>query len=513
MVFCGGCPGYNDGGRGGRGPAEPDAPGRGPATAGGAADRAEPAPSGGEHILLGRRDFLRAGLAASAGALLGGGCGGPPDEGAGRDTRRADPDALRARLASEALRVFRANRVEAEQGVFHLPSAATYRSFFAWDSGWNVMGLAPLDPESALAELQTVFRMQCQDGRVPHEVRIPGLRETDPLRILTLLVVRRQYDERGRSRFIDPPSFLLAAEVLYRRTGDPRILDLLPAMERCVDYLLGARDLFGDGLVSIIHPWESGTDSAPVFDEPMGLDVENPLVILDYLTLYPALLHFCADLGWDPAALADADRFVFEDVGVNAVTAAGLLSMAALWREAGAPDRARRCRRRAEAMVRAMERFLWDEDAGFFFPRFHRRAPRKARRRSLTGVAPLITGLVEDRKALRVIRGALQDADHFLGPWKVPFNSISETEERIPFEDRLLWRGHCVWANMNWIAARAAAAYGQADLAREITRATAALVDREGFREFYDSRTGLGAGAPGFTWPALVLDMIGQHGL
>jgi hypothetical protein len=39
------------------------------------------------------------------------------------------------------------------------------------------------------------------------------------------------------------------------------------------------------------------------------------------------------------------------------------------------------------------------------------------------------------------------------------------------------------------------------------------MVDREGFREFYDSRTGTGAGAHGFTWPALVLDMIDRYGL
>ncbi len=464
--------------------------------------------------MINRRDFIRMGLAASAGTLFGA-CSGEEagDRTGAGDPALSDEEALKARLESEARRVFQTNRVVAEQGIFHLPSVETYRSFFAWDSGWNVIGLAHLDPETALLELETVFRMQCDDGHVPHEVRIPGLWETDPLRILTLIVVRRQYDEKGRSRFIDPPSFLLAAEVLYRQTGDPRILDLLPAMERCVDYLLGARDMFGDGLVSIIHPWESGTDSAPVFDEPMGLDMSNPLVILDYLTLYPGLLNFCADLDWDTAALADADRFVFEDVGLNAITAAGLLSMAFLWEEAGQPDRALRCRNRAEDMVRAMERFLWDDEEGFFYPRFDRTNPRNARRRCITGLAPLITGLVQEEKALRVIRNGLLNPDHFLGPWSVPFNSISELEENIPFEDTLLWRGHCIWANMNWIAARAAAAYGQEDLAREITRATAALVSQEGFREFYDSRTGRGAGAPGFTWPALVLDMIDRHGL
>lgn len=156
---------------------------------------------------------------------------------------------------------------------------------------------------------------------------------------------------------------------------------------------------------------------------------------------------------------------------------------------------------------------MWDEDEGFFYPRYDVEDPVRSKRRCLTGLAPLITGLVEEEKARRVIQGALLNGRHFYAPWLVPFNSVSETEERIPGENLMLWRGHCIWANMNWIAARAASVCGRVDLAREITRSTAMMVAEEGFREFYDSRTGKGMGAPGFTWPALVLDMIHRYGL
>ena len=76
-----------------------------------------------------------------------------------------------------------------------------------------------------------------------------------------------------------------------------------------------------------------------------------------------------------------------------------------------------------------------------------------------------------------------------------------------------LWRGPCIWISMNWIAARAAARVGRTDVARYITLRTAQLVDRTGFREFYNPHTGEGGGATGFTWPALVLDMIETYGL
>jgi hypothetical protein len=445
----------------------------------------------------------------------------------GDETLLDRPGELAALLKSEAAKIFANNRVEAGIGLFHLPSAETYRSFFAWDSGWNVIGMTHLDPEIALRELQTVFAVQGADGHVPHEVRTPAIKEKEFLRKLTIAAVKNQYDAEGRSAFIDPPSFLLAAHVLYEKTRDARVLGLLPGMLRCVEYLTGPRDLFGEGLVSIIHPWESGTDSAPVFEPPMRISIKNPLVALDYLYKYPALLNDCARLGWDLQKIAAANRFVVEDVGTNAITAEGIARVAALCRsahEAGMrPEGAGQgdyqsiavsLDARADKMVAAMERILWDEEKGFFFPRYDLKRRLLSKRTCLTGLLPLITGRIAKDKAERVINEHLLSPADFSGEWMVPFNSASEIEpERIPFENIMLWRGHCIWMNMNYLTALAASRCGRPELARAVTRATARLILRQGFREFYDSRTGQGGGAGGFTWPALVLDMMDKYGI
>jgi len=416
-------------------------------------------------------------------------------------------------LRAEARSLFAKNRIESVIGVFHVPSIETYRSFFAWDSGWNVISLMRLDPALALAELETIFRVQADDGHVPHAVRVPELKEREPLRMALIHLVRRQYDEQGRSHFIDPPSFLVAAGRLYEQSRDPRVLALLPAMEHCARYLTEDRDLFGDGLVSIIHPWESGTDTAPVFDEPMGVSMREPGAPFKTLSRYVKLLNFAAEQGWDLGRLAAADRFVFEDAGMNSITAAGLLALSGLFEEAGEPARAAKWRSRAESMIAAMEELLWDEGAGFFYPRYGLNSPRLSRRRCLTGALPLLTGLVSEDKAHRVLEGALKSAGHFLGPWLVPFNSISELAgERIALEEFMLWRGHCIWMNMNWMAARSAEAYGDRAHARAIMQSSLELIAASGFREFYDPRTGAGGGAGGFTWPALALDMIERYG-
>jgi len=427
----------------------------------------------------------------------------------------AELDRLAANLRDAAAQLSNRNWVEGSRGGFHMPSATHYCSLFAWDSGWQIIGLGAVQPERAIQELQTVFALQHESGAVPHEVRFPELSHREGLTRRGLLwLLRSQFDEWGRSRFIDPPSFLVAAEVLWERTRDPRILELLPAMQACLDYLTGPRDMFGDGLVSIIHPWESGCDSAPIFEAPLGVDRIRfgRGALREWCGL--RLLWQLDGHRWDLASFAGAGGFACEDLGTNGLCAAGALSMAVLYQAAGQSVPAANCRATAERMCEAMERVLWDDARGFFFPRYDPRDPKLSFRTCNSGLAPLMTGLVSPEKAMRVIDGHLLSPRHFATHWLVPYNSQSELEaERMGFRNQRLWRGPCIWISMNWIAARAAARAGRADVARYITLRTAQLIDRTGFREFYDPGTGEGGGATGFTWPALVLDMIETYGL
>ncbi len=434
----------------------------------------------------------------------------PPD----LESILADKEAARRAIEDQCRAVFEKNYLEWNGRRFHVPSEAGYRSFFAWDSGWHVIGLMHLDPEAAMRELQAIYAFQAEDGRVPHEARIPGVADKHLSRRATIWMVRKQYDEAGSSMFIDPPSYLLAAGLLYKKTGDERVLDLVPAMERSAEFFLPGRDLFGDGLASIVHPWESGTDSAPIFDGPIGTDPSDPSFEIDYALSYLKLLSRLDRLGWDMERVKKENAFAMEDVGLNSILAAGLIELSDLLEARGDGEGAAKWRARARSLVQAMEETLWDESAGFFYPRYDLERKLKSNRTCLTGLLPLITGMIGEDKAERMIDEKLLSADHFNSPWLVPFNSVSEIEgEKLPLAETMLWRGRCIWANMNWLAARGAAKYGRPDLARKITRHAAALILTSGMREFYDPSTGEGMGTKDFNWPALCLDLIDEHGL
>jgi hypothetical protein len=416
-------------------------------------------------------------------------------------------------LIKEARDVFEKNLVNWRGLTFHQPAQGAYQSFFAWDSGWHAIALSVIDPELAFKELETVFSFQLESGLVPHEARIEGLGKGESLfRKMLIRSVSSQFDSMGRSMFIDPPSYLVAAEIVYNRTRDNRIFKLLPSMLKCLEYLTMERDLPGNNLVCIIHPWESGTDTAPYFDEACGVDVRKPTWFLRYMYAYLRQLREIVRLGWNGKKALEKGAFAFEDAGMNGLVAAGAMAVSRLFTAAGDETNAEKCKGMANAVINACENLLWDEIMGFYYPRWLTPEPVKVFRSCLNGIMPLLSGLVSFDRAERVIDGYINSTGHFACDYGVRFNSAKE-EDLKWFRDSMLWRGPCIWISMNWAAAEAAAIYGRNDIASLITTKTARLITENGFYEFYDPETGRGKGAGMFTWPALVLDMIERHGI
>ncbi len=458
-----------------------------------------------------RRTFIGSGTAASAGILLSSNAHAKKKETPVNIPDRALSGADIQKLTQVAKEVFAHNRVEMDGFTFHVPSADLYVSLFAWDSGWHAIAMSRIDAGLAASEVEFLLMQQLDNGLVPHEVLFDELtKNTGIERKALLAVVKNQYDENQRSRLVDPPSFIIAAEKIFDVTKDEKWLRrILPKLEKCVKYLTEDRDLFGDGLVSIIHPWESGTDSSPVFDGPLGLNISSPMAPIKQLYLYTDLINFCNSMEWDPKRLREKNRFVFEDLTVNSITISGLTSLSRLFEALGEKIKQKKYMDQAKSMMDAMVSINLDDKDGCFFPRFDPDNPKLSKRTTCASLLPLMTGLVPEDKAGRLIREHLLNPDEFWLSYLVPFNADDELAgERIYIEDLLLWRGQCIWGNMNWMVVEGLKKYGFNKEADEITRRTGHMILKEGFREFYDYRTGRGGGATNFNWPGLILDML-----
>ncbi len=186
-----------------------------------------------------------------------------------------------------------------------------------------------------------------------------------------------------------------------------------------------------------------------------------------------------------------------------------LVSLSRLYNEVGRKDKADAYLNQARKMMDTLIKVSWDDEDGCFFPRWDIENPKLSKRTTCASLLPLITGLVPEDKAKRLINEHLLNPREFWLDYVVPFNAQDELDrENLYLENVMLWRGHCIWANMNWMVVQGLKEYGYHEQATEIARRTALMIRASGFYEFYDPRTGRGAGAQNFTWPGLVLDMI-----
>lgn len=418
----------------------------------------------------------------------------------------------RERLTSETRRVFGANEVDIGTHYYHMPNASFYPSFFAWDSGFNAATMLHVDPVRSARELETLFGLVAADGHMPHEVLIPcAATRKSALRNLTRWLVKWAYDSKGASHLIDPPIYVYSALLAFEKTGDEEWLARIwPGASRMLDYMLDERDLMGDGLVCIVHPWEAGTDLSPQLLPALGIRPDSRRDVLQ-ATLSTALLYrFCNRREWDMPALAAADRFVVEDLTMNCIAIRALDSAAVLAGVVGDVDAASRYSSRACGMSAALEELCWDEAAGCYFPRWGVARPNLARVRTAASLLPLFTGRCRPERARRLVEEHLLNPGEFRVGHVVPFNPHDELAGARPWVERKLWAGHCIWMNFNWMLAIGLREHGYASEADEITLRSARMVAREGLWEFYDSRDGAGRRVRDFTWGGLVLDMLAR---
>jgi neutral trehalase len=72
---------------------------------------------------------------------------------------------------------------------------------------------------------------------------------------------------------------------------------------------------------------------------------------------------------------------------------------------------------------------------------------------------------------------------------------------------KLLWRGP-TWINTNWFIVKGLRKHGYEREADKIVERMVEMVQREGFKEYYNPETGEGYRRENFGWSTLVLDLL-----
>jgi glycogen debranching enzyme len=106
------------------------------------------------------------------------------------------------------------------------------------------------------------------------------------------------------------------------------------------------------------------------------------------------------------------------------------------------------------------------------------------------------------REYAEAVFAQLIDSKKFWTPYPIPSVAADEPMFDADRKEQLLWRGP-TWINTNWYLVIGLLRHGFKDAAKELAEKTIAMVEREGFREFYQPFTGKGMRVKNFGWSTL----------
>ncbi|MBI4080120.1 hypothetical protein HY414_02765 [Candidatus Kaiserbacteria bacterium] len=391
-----------------------------------------------------------------------------------------------------ARKLLEENRRATDGHQYTVPSQEHYPYQWLWDSCFHAIILAQYDPEAARAELRSLLSKQFKDGMVPHIIYWkPG--------ILHLF----SWGVEGTSSLTQPPMIAYAAWEVHRRSPDQAFLEsIYPSLLAYYRFLIEKRDPRDHHLIGIINPDESGEDNSPRFDAP--LSAAHDISSTDHLELRKKLIEQNTVCKFD-AELCMRNYFWVKDVPFNAILVENLRALGHIASFLKHGDGEHFANLHAELVANAMREYLFVDGAYWSAWGVEYKLLRVA---TWGHFAPLFAGLYTPEEAAHIVHAQLLDPETFYAPFGIRTVSKKERAYRPEgYGDGFSWRGP-VWMAPHWFIYRGLLRYGYEKEAADIRAKSLALLERSGFRECFNPETAEGQGAHGFTWGALVLDML-----
>ena len=396
-------------------------------------------------------------------------------------------------------------------GGYTIPTRGLYPFQWNWDSAITALGWLTFDEARAWCEARAMFRGQWDNGMVPHILfhdqsgsyfpgpEIWGAKSAIP-----------------SSTISQPPVWAIAVKLMLRRSmasaeARAEARALLP---RLVEYHLWwyrDRDLGDTGLVESYHPWESGMDNSPAWDEPLA---RVPRVEWDYrrrdlghvdqaqrpsrreYDRYLYLIEFQKENGFEPRRVSAASPYRVIDIGTVSILHRATRELIGLCREFGFEARIPELERELARTKAAVGR-CWSGEHRCFL-NWDKISDAPLRERTTATLLPLFGLLADDGQAgemASLIEEWLEASDF----------SLSSTHPESPrYEPQRYWRGP-VWMHVNWMIAEGLRAYGHDELAAKVKRESRKCIEAAGgYFEYFNSETGKGCGGGNFSWTAAV---------
>src|SRR5512141_950767 len=294
------------------------------------------------------------------------------------------------------------------------PSKIYYVGVWQWDAYFHALAYRHVEPALAHDQLRIVLDHQRPDGMIPDAVHDEGT------------VTRLSHPIEGD--VTKPPLLAWAAWKLYEVDHDREFLnEIYEPIVRWNNWWFDQNDTDGNGLCEYLHPYSSGLDDSPLWDD--GVPVESP----------------------------DLNTYLYlqQDALAKIASLIGKEEDAELWRE------------RAEAMARRLIDLAWDAESGLFWARHN---GSRVNVRTPFNLFPLITGRMPPEISERLV-AHLTNEREFWSRYPVPTVAMDDPK----YDPLLMWRGP-TWVNVNYLLIEGLQRSGYPELSQELRRRTLDLI-------------------------------------
>ncbi len=414
------------------------------------------------------------------------------------------------------------NNIEANwKGSFTIPTARLYPFQWMWDSGFTSMGIALYDLEKAMTEIRTMFSGQWENGMLPH-ILFHSENETTyfPNYDFWMSNVNDGAPSHPKSSGITQPAVFgfVLEEIYLQHKNNPEVIlfikEIYPKVLAYHRFLYEYRDPHNEGLFFIYHPWETGRDNSPLWDESMDRIVIDPDTIpaytrrdtqianaeerptSDQYDKYVYLLELGKKYKYDGPEIAEHSPVLIQDSMMNAIlikSNESLLNLArALDLDSTYLDQ------KQDLSIKTFKEKLWNQDLESFVC-FDMRGNHQIAHKEIGGFISLFAGLASNEQAK--VQADYLWSLHHRGYYLCPSFDVDSPL----FDSKRYWRGP-VWPQMNWMIYKGLLRYGYMNLANIVKNDLIELVSKLGFHEYFEaekakaSTQDKGYGGPNFSW-------------
>eukprot|EP01120_Amphizonella_sp_Union-15-10_P015997 TRINITY_DN8322_c0_g1_i2.p1 TRINITY_DN8322_c0_g1~~TRINITY_DN8322_c0_g1_i2.p1 ORF type:complete len:465 (-),score=75.46 TRINITY_DN8322_c0_g1_i2:20-1414(-) len=400
---------------------------------------------------------------------------------------------------------------------FYRPSLEKYGpDQWLWDSGSHMIVWSHLNVSNSIADLRTMLQMQQPDGRIPEIIN------WGPQTLEDIALAEFQYSSSKYVDLTQMPVLPFSLRAIWNKTKDSSLLkEFLPKLVDYFQWWSNTRETDNDGLVLILHPWESGMDASPVYDLSFGITNPNP----DFWDIYPKFIELVVsyrwEYGWNQSEILGRKSvgpelldswFKVKDVGVNAVYAAGWGVLGDLALELGDQNLSNYCKQKQSVTQRAIIEKCWDSDLNRFVSLYvdFDGVEKKSTVETAQSLFPLLLDLPKDL-IQSIVETQVLNASKFWLPFPIPSVSKSAAQFTPVFTVDLMWRGP-TWPIQNWFVMEGLMKHGYTSYAQELLNRWIDLYKLSGVWEQYNPETGENYGVEGLGMSTLIVDWLYRLG-